>query len=360
MNLFKFFGPLILGLIILFIFFKEISFFKTINHFCKELIGFCKTNLKLKKITKYSIILFTITKLAISLYVISLIFTPKPIYAFILMIFLLGFSSLVLYKIWTFPKSKQKTILFISGTIVFGFISLFIFSMIFNIGLYFLIKIKTLDFLNLSKEFFSNIRFNLFVSITSLIVFNIALKFILKSLEKIKIQNEKTFNLLIGFINFFSSFPKILYGISCFFLNQTFNQSQNFLILSFICSLHLVLFSLFKKIKTTYCFDSIPQNSNCKTIYKNKIYEILLNFWNFLNEITIISPVFLISKNIQFNEFYSNILKKLFKIFENHQINQSELLNFEINFILLSGIIFLIINFIFIFFKRKNLIIKIK
>lgn len=353
----KFFAPLIFGLIILFIFFRETVFFAKTKTVCKNFFNFCLTNLVIKKITKYSIIFFTLVKLALSLYVISLIFTPNPFYAFVLMIILLFSSSLILYKIWVLSKLKQKIILFLVGGIVFSFITIFIFGIFLSlpINLFFLFDPKYLP--EILKEFILNFKFNLVFSFISVILFHFFSLLLLRSLKKIKIENAILFKKFLEFFDFLGSFPRIFYGLNCFFLNQVINPNQNFFILASICAFHSSIFYIIQKIRMKFFEDDFSFDfyitsdllnfkKQDNLLKKNKIFQNLSYFWVFLNEITILVPVFLLSKNIKFGEFYSSFLRKLFEIFQTDSL-------FEIDFILISGLIFLIFHFSYIFFRKK-------
>lgn len=107
------------------------------------------------------------------------------------------------------------------------------------------------------------------------------------------------------------------------------NPYQNLFILCLICGFHSAIY-LFLHHK-----ENLLQNKNI--------------FFASFCEISIISPVFLLSKDyLQKKEFYSDLFLKLSEIFSN-----SNLKEYNIQYILLSGIFFLVF-YLFQFLNEKN------
>lgn len=364
----KFFTPIILIALIFFISFRQRFFFVKSKELCVEIFNLCLQKVSIAKLTKYSFIFFSFLKLSISLYVIALLFTPNSLNAFGLMICFLALISFVFYKMWVISKQKQEKLLFFTGQFFFLSIIFFLFALF---GIFFFNSFSYLKeqnifaiFLNICK----NLKFNLVFAIFSVILFKIFSKLLSISLIDLKKNNFTQFSFLIKIFDFIGFFPKILYGLNCFFLNQVFNSEKSFFILALICSLNSGIFFAIQDIKKRFLNETslnfyIIENSSfferdeiLKLYFAKNHFEssqnLLSYFWLFLNEITILIPVFFLSSNLGFSEFYSNFLIKIFEIFE----NSSEILNSDNqSYVLCSGLLFVCLYFLYLFFTKNFL-----
>jgi hypothetical protein len=364
----KFFTSILLIILIIFFLSKPLFFFKKSKEICFNFLDFCSKKVPIAKLTKYSFIAFSILKLSVSLYVIALLFTTNSLYAFALMIVFLFSICLILYKIWLFSKRKQEKILFFTGQFVFLSIILLFFAIF---GIFFLnsfLNLRGADLWSIFLAVFENLQFNLVFAFFSLILFKIFFDIADVSLGNIKKNDLVRFNFFLKIFDFIGFFPKILYGLNCFFLNQILNPGKNFFILAFICGFNSGIFFSIQAIRRKFLNDDslnfyiienhfVPEkNFDLNFSKKNFIsfQKIFSYFWLFLNEMTILIPVFFLSKDLRFTDFYSNFLIRIFEIFQN---SDAALNSRNQNYILFSGLLFFGFYFIYLF-SRKDFLQK--
>lgn len=354
-NFLKFLTPFFLLIFIIFLLFKR-----------KSLKDICLKNFSIGRLTKFGFISASAIKLSISLYIISFIITSNSFYAFFLMLFLLFSIGFILYKLWIFSKEKQKKILFWTGQIIF-FSMCMIFSSVFFIQfLNFWSFIQKNSIYIIFMEFLKNIRFNIIFSLSSVLIFKFCSAILSSSLSNLRNNDYKKFSFFIKIFDFLGFFPKILFGLSCFFLNSALNPQQNFLKLILICSINSVLFYVIQDIKKKFLdynsfdlhiIDNEINLEEKKLIKKNQLFKIqdyISLFWLFFNEITILIPVFFLSKNLKIHEFYSNLVMKIFNIQYKNPFSENLI---DKQYIIFSGIIFFIFYIFYRFLKKEELFI---
>jgi hypothetical protein len=350
----KIFTPIFL-IILVFIF-----IFKTNSDIEKKIQQFIK-KVSLKKLAKYSVLIFSSIKSFISLYVISIIIFVKPIYALLsslILFILIGFS---IYKIWVISSDSQKEILLKIGYIFFGILILIFCSILLILIYNFLIYMEHLDFY-IFFELVRNIKFNIIFALISLLLTQGMFFGLYNALLKIKISHEKHYSFLLQIFEFISFIPKIIYGMTCFFINEIINPNQNFYFLIILCSVFISIYYAIENIKIRFLNDfsyNLIMLQDIKDIdaKKNNIFTIFIKnfayFIIFLGETTIVLPSIFLTKNkISFSEFYSNLLIKIYQIFEfdNNNLNVFEK---DKLYILLCSFLYLSIYMIYKFFKKK-------